>query len=219
MPSLPISTLKENQHQYSSLSHPSYQKRLWAKQSKWLKANLVNEIWNKEQLSKTMWCGPKKVVLFGSVEMVFSTGRSIHDAPERGLLRKMRMEEGSVHALGLFALLLRDFCWLFLSRNANASVPSTIIDSTLEGERASHSLSLLQMNLAKQLCRQPMSISERDELFLLFRVTFFRHLNALSGSVTSVNNGMSSLYSYIHTTLSNVMISGLRKVLLSVPPL
>ena len=141
MPSLPISTLKENQHQYSSLSHPSYQKRLWAKQSKWLKANLVNEIWNKEQLSKTMWCGPKKVVLFGSVEMVFSTGRSIHDAPERGLLRKMRMEEGSVHALGLFALLLRDFCWLFLSRNANASVPSTI--ESRAGKSITHSLLII----------------------------------------------------------------------------
>ena len=141
MPSLPISTLKENQHQYSSLSHPSYQKRLWAKQSKWLKANLVNEIWNKEQLSKTMWCGPKKVVLFGSVEMVFSTGRSIHDALEWRQLRMVRVEEGSSPALGHFSLPYWYLYGWFWSRNANASVPSTRESSN--GKSITHSLHII----------------------------------------------------------------------------
>ena len=138
MPSPPISTMKENQHRYSSLSHLFYQKRLWAKQPKWLMANLVNEIWKEEQPSSTMWCGPKKVVLFGSVEMDLSTGRSIHDALEWRQLRMMRVEEGSALAFGFFTLLLRDFCWLFLSRNANASVPSTI--ESRDGKSITHSL-------------------------------------------------------------------------------
>ena len=133
--------MKENLYRHSLLLHPSFHQMDWIRQSKWSRANLVNENWKEEQPSNTTWCGPKKELLFSSVEMVFSTGRSIHDAPERGLLRKMRMEEGSVHALGLFALLLRDFCWLFLSRNANASVPSTI--ESRAGKSITHSLLII----------------------------------------------------------------------------
>ena len=138
MPSLPISTLKENQHRYSSLSHLFYQKRLWAKQPTWLMAYLVNEIWKEEQPSSTAWCGPKKVALLGFVVIDFSTGRSTDDAPERWPLRMMRVEEMSIHALRQLSLLFCDMFGVFLSRNANASVPSTI--ESRDGKSITHSL-------------------------------------------------------------------------------
>ena len=138
MPSPPISTMKKNQRRYSSLSHLFYQKRLWAKQPKWLKANLVNEIRKEEQPSSTTWCGPKKVVLFFSVEMDCSTGRSIHDGFEWRQLRMVRVEEGSSPALGHFSLSYRIILELFLSRNASASVPSTI--ESRDGKSITHSL-------------------------------------------------------------------------------